>query len=34
MQVNNFLNPMKNKVFQFSFYDFVKTSLTKYFLPL
>ena len=34
MQVSNFLNPMENKVFQFSFYDFVKTSLTKHFLPL
>lgn len=31
MQVSNFLNPMENKVFQFSFYDFVKTSLTKHF---
>ena len=34
MQVSNYLNPLENEVFQFSLYDFVKTSLTKYFLPL
>ena len=32
MQVSKYLNPMENKVFQFSVYDFhsVKTSLTKH----